>query len=95
MGERSLRHELIHSGGAELASRFAPDDPFRTWREEGLIEPWTADNSLLTLAESRSRTGLPTRSAALLLAVLLYLGLVANERGLISAARWTGLRRFQ
>lgn len=86
VGDRRLRQAFIHGGSAELTSRHAPGDAFQAWRKAGLMVPWAAGSALWE--ESPTRAGLPTRPGALLLAVLLYFILIAQERGLLNAHPW-------
>ena len=82
LGEQRLRHAFLYGGTAELASRHASGEAFQAWREAGLIETWNGD---ALRVQNPRRTGLPTRPGALLLAVLLYLALIARERGLLGS----------
>ena len=90
-GQGLIRHAFFYNGRDELAPLPAPGDPLQAWREAGLMKAWEPGQALPSGGRPRGEIAL--RRPALLLALLLYLGLIAAERGLLPAAGRSTLRQ--
>lgn len=79
IGEKSIQHELLHGTHSETVSDFQTTDRFAQWQDAGLIKPWKAGQSFQPTGLSLEADGI--RSIATGFALLLFLLLIAHERG--------------